>query len=48
MTEQQTKAVLRHNLRRLFLNDLIMRKRRFFSALSNALRSDGSASIRSL
>jgi len=48
MTEQQTKAALRFNRRRLFLNKLIMRKRRFFSALSNALRSGGSASIGSL
>ena len=48
MTEQQTEAVLRHNRRRLFLNDLIMRKRKFFSAFSNALRSGGSASIGSL
>jgi len=48
MTEQQTKAALRFNRRRLFLNRMIMRKRAFISSIRNALRSGGSASIGSL
>ena len=45
MTDSERKAVLRHNRRRLFLNQLIMRKRAIVSKIRTATRAHGAISM---
>jgi hypothetical protein len=45
MTDSERKAVLRHNRRRLFLNQLIMRKRAIVSKIRIATRAHGAISM---
>ena len=44
MSEREIQRVLRHNRRRIALNKLIMRKRRFFASIRSFLNNNGSVS----